>query len=203
MRVRARFTLVELLVTGTMLALLSSAGYVVFAAGVRSAQAVRRVNAMVGHGERALTAMARDIRAIVTDGDVALTALDAQYEGGDTDTIDFIGTGTRRGRDEPGATVRSEVGYYIDNDPDTEAQWLLRREDGTLDEDPLSDGIATLAGPCVSELNLEFFDGVEWLSGWEDQNNFPLAVRINIVVVDPDEVEAPLHLETTISIPTQ
>ena len=147
MKNRGGFTLVELLISSSMLALLASAGYVVFSAGTRSAAKVRRCGEMVAHAERALTAMATDIRAAVEHDDVRLTSLDVQYEGLDADTIDFIATRTRRGEAEPGTTERCEIGYHIDNDPDTEARWLVRREDATLDDDPLEGGELRPAGP--------------------------------------------------------
>ena len=200
---RRAFTLVELLVTSSMLALLGSAGYVVFAAGIRSAQKARRLNAMVAHAEQAVTAMAVDIRAAVEHDGVRMTSLDSLYEGRDVDTLDFIAARTRRGEREPGATARCEIGYYIDNDPDTEARGLLRREDGTLDDDPLEGGAASLAGPYVSELDLEFFDGLDWVSGWEDPERFPSAIHIDIIVVDQYEMEPPLHFETTVLVPAQ
>jgi len=205
---RGGFTLVELLIASSMMAVLAAAGYVVFAAGVRSADTVRRVNARVAYAERALAAMAADIRAAVEHDGVRLTSLDATYEGKDADTIDFIAVRTRQAPDDPEASSQCEVGYYIDNDPATEARWLLRREDSTIDEDALEGGTLTQAGPFVSELNLEFYDGLEWVSGWEDQERFPLAVRIGIVVVgealdeliDEAEVEEPMYFETTVSI---
>ena len=208
MKGRRGFTLVELLVASSMMALLAGAGYVVFAAGVRSAQTVREVSAKVARAERALAAMAADIRAAVEHDGVRLTSLDATYEGKDSDTIDFIAARTRRAADDPEASSRCEVGYYIDNDPATESRWLLRREDSTIDDDALEGGTFSQAGAFVSELNLEFYDGLEWVSGWEDQEKFPVAVRIGVVVVDEaldelaDEAEMgePMYFETTVSI---
>ena len=200
---RRGFTLVELLVTSSMLSVLAAAGYVVLTAGVQSSQKVRRVSGMAAHAQRALNAMAADVRTAVAHGDVRLTALDANYEGAAADTLDFIAPRGGRFTDDPDAGSRCEIGYYIDNDPDTEAQWLLRRRDDSLDDDPLEGGAVNLIGPFVSELDLSFFDGLDWVPGWEDQEQFTRAVRITIVVMDPDEAERPLHFETTVSIPTR
>lgn len=193
----------ELLLASSMLALLASTGYVVFSAGVRSAQKTRSVSTMVAHAQRAMMLMAGDMREAVEHEGTRLTSLDVQYGGLHADTIDFIAPLRRHGQEEPGATSRCEVGYYIDNDPDTEARWLLRRQDSTLDDDALEGGMVTLAGPCVSELNLEFYDGFEWVSGWDDQEQFPRAVRIGILVTDHAEIETPFYFETTVSIPTR
>ncbi len=169
-------------------------------------QASRRAHASgaaVAHAQQALAAMAADIRSAVARGDVRMTALDARYEDLDADTIDFLIPAPGRRSEDPRTGGIYEVGYYIDNDPATDAQWLLRRTDTTLDDDPLEGGNVRPAGAGVSELNLEFYDGQQWVPGWSDSNSFPSAVRIGITVVDPDGKGKPLHFETTVSIPAR
>ena len=215
------FTLMELLVTASMLALLTAAGGAMFSAGTRAAGKARRCGEMIAAGQAALQALARDIRAAVAHEHVQLTALDAYYEGRNADTIDFLMKGrppgagvTEGGLLSPAPEVRfpdgdlepttfREVGYYVDNDPKTEARWLLRREDDSLDDDPLGGGMVTLAGPFVAELNLEFYDGLEWRAGWELERMLPRAVRIEIIVVDRDEIENPMLFSTTVPILSQ
>ena len=145
--------------------------------------------------------MAEDLRSAVAHDKVRLTALDAQYEGLDADTVDFIVP--CRADPERGVGGRCEVGYYVDNDPATEARGLARREDGTLDDDPLAGGTGRLVGPLVAELDLKFFDGLDWVDGWDDAERLPQAVTIGIVVADPDEAEAPRRFETTVSLPAR
>ena len=195
------FTLVELLVATGMLALLAAAGFAALSTGHRSAAKAKGYGAMIAHGQAALQTMAGDIRAAVAQGDTRLMALDAQYGGLDADTVDFIAVGfPRLERYEPEARGRCEVGYSIENDPDTEVQWLMRREDGTLDDDPLEGGAVSLAGPYVAELNLYFYDGLYWQSGWDDQEEFPDLVNIHIVVVDEHEIQRPMSFCTTVPI---
>ncbi len=200
---RRGFTLVELLVTSGMLAMLASAGFAAFSAGTRSAIKTKRYARMIAHGQAALNSMARDISACIDHGDFPLTSLDAQFEGADTDTIDFIVPRIKEILPEEGAGTLCEVGYYIDNDPDTEGQWLTRREDYTFDDDPLEGGTLTPAGPFVSELNFEFYDGLYWYDGWTLQESMPQAVRIRILVLDEDEIEEPMFFSTTVSIMAQ
>jgi len=204
MRGRRGFTLVELLVATSMLAFLAAAGFAALTTGTRSAAKTRRHGAMVAHGQATLQAMATDIRAAIEHDGFQLISLDNEYDGRAADTIDFIaGDRVRLARGEPGVTGRCEIGYYIENDPETEIKWLLRREDGTLDDDPLEGGAVSLAGPFVSELNLEFYDGFSWESGWREKPGFPEAVRIQIVVVDEDEIENPMLFNTTVPIMAQ
>lgn len=203
MRSRRAFTLVEMLVTTAMLAVITVAGFAAFSGGMRSSGKAKRFGAMVGRGQMALRAMTADIRAALAHEKVRLTSLDAEYEGRNCDTIDFIIARPNPDRKEPEEGGLSEIGYYIDSDPDTEAEWLLRREDKTLDDDPLEGGAVSLAGPYVSELNVEFHDGLDWKSGWDDARSFPRAVRVQIVVVDEDEIEKPMVFTTTVSIMAQ
>lgn len=197
------FTLVELLVTTGMLSMLAAAGFAALSTGIKSAAKARRYGAMIAHGQVALQTLTRDIRAAVKSNDFCLVSLDNEHEGLDADTLDFVAL--RKSRidvdefDEPTGS-RCEIGYYIENDDDTEIQWMLRREDGTLDDDPLEGGIVTLAGPFVSELEFEFYDGLFWQSGWEDAKTFPEAIRIYIAVVDEDETENPIYFTTTVQI---
>lgn len=201
---RRGFTLVELLIATTMLAFLAGAAFAALTAGTGSAGKTKRYGAMVAHGQAALRAMTADIRAAIEHGDERLVSLDTEYEGRAADTIDFIAAvRPKLGRDEPGTTGRCEVGYYIENDPDTEIQWLLRREDGTLDDDPLEGGAVALAGPYIASLDLQFYDGLYWQSGWDDSEHFPKTVEIQIVVVDEHHIEKPLVFRTTVPIMAQ
>ncbi len=201
---RRGFTLIELLVATAMLALLAAAGFAALTAGTRSAAKAKRYGAMIARGQAALHSMAADIRAAVEHGDRPLTSLDAQYDGMDSDTIDVIVAGQPRlPQEEPGACGRCEVGYYIENDPDTDVKWLVRREDSSLDDDPLEGGAVSLAGPFVAELDLEFYDGLFWQSGWDDDEEFPKVVSIRIIVVDEDEIERPMLFSTTVPIMAQ
>jgi type II secretion system protein J len=204
------FTLIELLVATSMLTLLAAAGFAALSAGTRSAAKVKRYGAMIAHGQTSLDMMARDIRAAVQNEKFCLVSLDNEHEGMYADTLDIVSLGAPRivrsefeEEEEPGSHSRCEVGYYIENDSDTEMKWLLRREDATLDNDPVEGGAVSLAGPFVSELNFEFYDGLFWQSGWDNRQTFPAAVRVTLVVVDEDEVENPMYFSTTVPIITR
>jgi len=202
MRDRRAFTLIEMLVATSMLTMLAVGGYLALTAGTQSARKVRRVGRMVAAAQTALQQMACDVRAAVAHADkIRLTSLDVQYEGYDADTIDFMTP--CKADPENGVGGRCEVGYWIDNDETTDAHGLVRREDGTLDAEPLAGGVTRLISPLVSELNLTFYDGVEWVDGWDDAKRFPQAVRICIVVEDADGMEAPRYFETTVSVPAR
>jgi type II secretion system protein J len=194
------FTLIEMLVATTMLVILSAAGFAALSAGTHAAAKAKRYNAMAARGQAALQMMADDIRAAVEYEKFTLVSLDVQTDGRDTDTIDFIVAKMPRLQQEDDVPVgRCEVGYSIANDPDSEHRWLLRREDGSVDDDPLEGGALTLAGPYVTELNLVFYDGLFWQSGW-NEDELPVAVSIQLTVQDEDGQENPIVLSCTVPI---
>jgi type II secretion system protein J len=201
MRNTKGFTLVELLLALTLFAMLASGGLAALSTGTRSAAKANRYNAMVSRGQGAMQTLTRDIRAAVLQEDSNLVSLNREHEGRPADTIDFIMSGMPRLEEfDPENTGRCEIDYYIENDPDTEIRWLVRREDASLDDDALGGGAISLAGPYVRSLELRFYDGILWQSGWVDEEGFPLAVSIEIEIVDEDEQENPITLKTIVPI---
>ena len=184
---RRGFTLIEMLVTASMLAIITAAGMAVFSAGTRSARKAARCGRMAQYGQMALNAISADIRAMATHEGTRLTALDVMTDGHDTDTIDFLVVRPipRRMADEECSLA--EVGYSIGRETTPEDRWLLRREDRTLDDDPLEGGQVSLAGPQVAGLNFEFYDGLIWASEWKGTDEWPTAIRITVMVVDEEE----------------
>lgn len=203
------FTLIELIISMTLLALLIGGGLAAMTAGTRASAKADHYNTMISRGQGALQLMTRDIRTALEHDDFFLVSLDNQHEGKDADTIDFIAAGMPRIKLEeeeeyPVVIGRCEVGYYIENDPDTEQQWLVRREDSSLDDDELEGGSLTLVGPYVASLNIEFYDGLDWQDGWDQlEDDFPKAIRIEIIVVDEDERENPIALQSTVTVMTR
>ena len=198
---RAGFTLIELMIAMALMAVLAATGMAALNAGTTSGAKIRRYNAMVAHAHGAMQSISRDIRSAVQHDNFMIISLDRQHGGLDADTIDFIALGEPKLDEEGIETVgRFEVGYWIENNEDPPEQWLLRREDNSIDTDPLEGGQAALVGPYVTQLNLEFYDGLFWQDGWTDDEQFPVTVSIKIVVEDKDGIENPFILSDTVPI---
>ena len=132
-----------------------------------------------------------------------MTSLDVQLEGRDCDTLDLVIARPNPDYPSPDEGGRASVGYYLNIDPTTGPVGLLRRENRSPGDDPLSGGQTALIAPFVSELNLEFYDGTDWVDGWSGDSGFPKAVRIKIVVLDEAGLENPLSLTTTVPVMAQ
>jgi len=135
-----------------------------------------------------------------TQPDTTMTSLDVQFEGRDCDTLDLVIARPNPDYSSPDEGGRASVGYSLNSDPATGPVGLLRRENRLPGDDVLSGGPVALIAPFVSELNVEFYDGTDWVDGWSSDNGFPKAVRIKIVVLDEAGLENPLSLTTTVPV---
>ena len=196
------FTLAELLMATVLLTLLAAGGMAAFSAGTRAAAKMKRCDSMVAHAQAALESMTNDLHAATQRANnYCMMALDTQREGRDTDTIDFLVAGPPKSDFEDSVPAGyCEVGYSIGESPETGQPCLMRREDSTPDDDLLEGGTSLPVAPGVSELNIEFYDGIEWVSGWSTPKQFPKAVRIQIAVVDEDGSETPRKFSTTVAL---
>jgi prepilin-type N-terminal cleavage/methylation domain-containing protein len=132
-----------------------------------------------------------------------ISSLDVQTGGRDCDTLDLVIARPNPDYASPDEGGRASVGYYLNIDPSLGPVGLLRRENRSPGSDPLSGGQTALIAPFVSELNLEFYDGTDWLDGWTGDSGFPKAVRIKVVVLDEAGLENPLTLTTTVPVMAQ
>ncbi|MDZ7814631.1 MAG: prepilin-type N-terminal cleavage/methylation domain-containing protein [Planctomycetota bacterium] len=75
-----------------------------------------------------------------------------------------------------------EVSYFIRRDDRTSAYLLYRREqrgwDGELDEG----GTTELLCDIIGDMQVEYYDGMDWLDEWEleERRELPIAIRIRI-----------------------
>jgi prepilin-type N-terminal cleavage/methylation domain-containing protein len=132
-----------------------------------------------------------------------LSSLNVQLDDRNCDTLDLVIARPNPDYASPDEGGRAAVGYYLNIDPMNGPVGLLRRENRSPGDDPLSGGRAALIAPFVSQLKLEFYDGADWVDGWSGDSEFPKAVRITIVVLDEAGLENPLSLTTTVPVMAQ
>ncbi len=103
-----------------------------------------------------------------------------------TDRVDFLAA--RSSFDAETQTVGdvTEVGYQLKQN-EVNSNWfrLLRREDPSLDDDPLSGGSLTPLHDKVLSFDVQYFDGKDWLKAWDskEKKGLPQGVRIDIVLL--------------------
>ncbi len=191
-RVRAGFTLLEILLAVVILTLLLGAVYAVLIGTVQAVERVEYVTQRAEIGPGILRVVARDFEHAVMPGGLAPGAFRAKsqdYGGFSLDQVDFVANvpalGPIGGVGPPRPSPMNEVGYRLEPNPFAPGLFtLFRREGWFVDGDPLAGGMLYEVYDRVRSFSLEYFDGKEWKEAWTsaEAGGLPRAVRIGLGV---------------------
>jgi general secretion pathway protein J len=195
------FTLLEIILAVTILALI---GTMVYSGFAQTALNKARVEEDVDHSRvvhMALERMARELTMAFVSTHVnpspSLRAVETAFIGkdlGNEDRIDFTSFSHRRLYRNAKESDQNEISYFVTQDPDDSKERVLaRREQNRIDEDPRKGGKSQILVPNVTEFNIEYFDPLisEWVQTWDSEdmlaqpNRLPTQVRIRLSVEDP------------------
>jgi len=187
---RRGFTVVELLVASTVVAIVVAASAGVFTAIHKGARKAR-VRAELAHvGRVVLSMMARDIQslwAFEANKDEIIVAVKGEAPVGEDreanvarDELHFV---TKSPAEPLGADL-VEMSYFVHEDPETGRLALLRRWQAPPDEDITLGGAYETLTDSVISLAFAFYDGNEWLDEWDSVSVMPLAVRVTVGLID-------------------
>lgn len=199
------FTLMEILVTVVILALLLTGVYMVLLGTIRTVGRIEYITQRAEIGPGILQIVARDFEHAVIPGGRAASAfkgVSQGYVGFATDRADFVTNVPALGIDDrragnpdepPRPAPMNEVGYRVESASGRGLYKLFRREDYFVDGEPLRGGTLYELYDRVHSFSLEYFDGRRWLRDWDSSGAgaLPLAVRIGleIEVGTPDEAK--------------
>jgi prepilin-type N-terminal cleavage/methylation domain-containing protein len=220
---RARgFSLIEILVAASLLAIV---GALLMTSLSSSLDAKDQVEATSNRYHLVRSAMSRmcdelSMAYIAGQGHVALTEPRTKTGfHGEHDSVKFTAFGyVPRVEDEKKSDQR-QLAYYLDNDPKTQTQALIRREQPNIDDNFEEGGRALVLLPNVRELEIKYWDDSAradnptgsadtatvgsgtWKEKWdsttpETNGNLPLRVRIKIVAVMEDGQEQTVVTQT-------
>lgn len=195
------FTLLEIILAVTILALI---GTMIYSGFAQTSLNKARVEEDVDHSRvvhMALERMAHELTmAFVSthvnpspDLRVVQTGFIGKDHGSD-DRIDFTSFSHRRLYRNAKESDQNEISYFVTEDPDDPKEHVLaRREQNRIDQDPRKGGKSQILVPNVTEFNVEYFDPLisEWVQTWDSQNmlaqpnRLPTQVRIRLSVEDP------------------
>ena len=208
----AGFTLVELMITMGVLAVMMTLVYGVVVSSVQAAQRVEEISAGTEVGPAILTRMRSDLEAAILpkEGEYFL-GYDRKGSGGDRDRLDLVsavlGYGPERDGDEPAFHSVNEVGYQLRDHPtEPGVAVLYRREDFFLDAEPLKGGRLVELYDRVVVFDAEYWDGKQWRAQWSsktEKNKLPRAVRLRLTlrVGEAGEPGADRSYLTTVILP--
>jgi type II secretion system protein J len=211
-RGRGGFTLVELLLSILILAIMMAIIYGVVVSTVQAAHRIEEIASTSEIGPAILAQVRADLAgAFLPKEGEYFVSQSRSGSTGDRDRIDFLSSymayGSKLEFDEPTWNSVNEVGYQVqDSKTDATVGILYRREDYFPDAEPLKGGRLTEIYDRVRHFHLEYYDGDQWKRDWNSKaqgNKLPRAVKIElkIVVTDREDKNVEQSFVTTLTFP--
>lgn len=192
------FTLVEMLVAVTVLALVTSIVYGAFAGLESTRRGVTRLSDRHRQGRAAMRLMSQDLRGAYLSGhrpfNESLLAVDTAFageRGTPAYRLDFNTFSNRRYELNSKVSDQAEISYF--GAPSAEASGqvdLVRRISDRLDDEPQSGGRVQVLATDIDLFECEFLDAQtgEWQDEWdstqglEEAGRVPLQVRLLLIL---------------------
>ena len=218
-RARARgLTLLEVLVSIGILALISTLIYGAFDGMARSRAGLTKLDDRYQQGRSALARMSRELQSAFLSmhqpaqqsQQIRITAFVGKNQG-TSDRVDFTSFSHRRlGRDLH-ESDQNELGFFVVRDPEQRDKYdLVQREQKEIDLEPTKGGVINVLCEDVAEFDLSYLDATtgEWTETWDSTQaagqfqRLPLQVKIRLVLRGGIG-DRPIKLETRIPIAMQ
>ena len=205
---RSGFTLIELVISSALAAMILVAAYICLNACIASQKLIEPRSEVTQNARTALSIMTADLRtACPLSKDFDFLGMDRTLEDVEADNLDFATHNYFPKR--PGEGDYCEVSYFLEKDQQGKFN-LWRRRNPTLAPDPLAGGVREEIARDLLGLRFEYFDGFDWYDDWGqlelkkqeidpllDPNlvGMPAAVRITLLF-DPNPTQRPASSET-------
>ena len=196
-RQTAAFTLIEVMISSALMALILVSAYMCLGAGFSAQKLIEPRAEIIQNARVALALMTADLRAACllskSDDFLGMTRVVGDIE---ADNVDFATHNYTPHRAHEGDFCQES--FYLDKDLETGQFSLWRRRNPTLALDALAGGSKEEIAKGVVGLKLEYFDGDDWYDSWgevktsdkkqssaREKNNLaglPDAVRITLLM---------------------
>ena len=183
---RPGFTLIELLVAATLIGMVLAAGATLTLQVGRARENVERLaehHAEADAAVRAITEALQQQYRRASDEEFIFEGIDEESEGRPADRLRFLAVSNRVIRPQQPESDVHEVEFYLAPQEGQALPALWRRTDPTRNEPPDEGGVVELVAQQVTSLDVEYFDGQEWLIDWPlFYGRSPTAVRLAVGV---------------------
>lgn len=218
-RARARgLTLLEVMVSIAILALIATLVYGAFDGMQKSRDGLSRIDDRYHQGRGAVSRIARELESAFISMHVPLVAGQATqmtaFIGKDSnpDRVDFTSFSHLRFGRNTHESDQNELGYFASRDPDVPGKLdLVRRESKYIDLQPAQGGIVNVLAEDIARFDLSYLDPItgQWLDTWDSTqamgqtNRLPAQVKITLDLkgVSPDA--PPIRFMSRAAIPIQ
>ncbi|XYH98063.1 type II secretion system protein GspJ [Sorangium sp. So ce1128] len=210
-------TLLEVLVSVAILALIGTLIYGAFDGMSRSRAGISRISDRYHQGRAAIARISRELQEAFLSRHqpadknivVRLTAFAGQ-DSSPADRVDFTAFAHRRLLRNAHESDQCEIGYFGSRDPERDRLDLVRREAKTIDTEPARGGVVNVLAEDIESFNIQYLDPItgEWVDSWDSTqpaaqlDRLPSQVWVTLVLNGGPGGE-PIKFETKVPIPMQ
>lgn len=169
-RARSGFTLIEVVISAALMALILISAYLCLNACLSSQKMIEPRSDVIQNARVAMALMTADLRnACPLSPDTQLLGVQRMLGQVEADNLDFATHNYTPRRSGEGDFC--ETSYFVDKDPDTGQFCLFRRRNPMLALDPLSGGSREEIAQGVMGVRFEYSDGLDWYDNWGNTNS--------------------------------
>jgi general secretion pathway protein J len=194
-------TLLEVLVSLSILAVISTLIYGAFDGMSRTQKGLGHMNERYHQGRSALSRFSREIQsaflsmhhpfgANLNPGLMTRATVFIGSDSRPSDRIDFTSFSHRRLKGDSHESDQNELSYYDSRDTEKDKLDLVRREDKSIDLEPEKGGVVNVVAEDIESFDLQYFDPIskEWTDSWDSTQpagqleRLPLYVKAVLVL---------------------
>ncbi|KYF68264.1 general secretion pathway protein GspJ, partial [Sorangium cellulosum] len=210
-------TLLEVLVSVAILAIIGTLIYGAFDGMSRSRAGISRISDRYHQGRGAIARISRELQAAFLSrhqpADKNITVRLTAFTGEDsspTDRVDFTAFAHRRLLRNAHESDQCEIGYFGSRDPERDKLDLVRREAKFIDLEPTRGGVVNVLAEDIESFDVRYLDPVtgEWVDSWDSTQpaaqfeRLPSQVWVTLVLNGGPGGE-PIKFETKVPIAMQ
>ena len=161
------FTLIEIVVASSIMALVLASAYVCLRAAISTQRLVEPRVELLQNARVAMSLISADLRAACPlSSEVDFLGMHRELGGVEADNLDF-GTHNYTPR-RPNEGDFCQVSYYLNQDRETGQFVLMRRRNPCLAPNPLEGGSREEIARGLTGVRFEYYDGLDWYENWGD-----------------------------------
>lgn len=166
-RALAGFTLIELVISGALMAMILTASYVCLNAALATQKDVEPRLEALQVARVTLALLTADLRAACPlSKEHEFIGMTRKLGDMEADNLDFGTHNYTPARSGEGDFC--QVSYFVERNPESGETVLMRRRNPRLGVDPLAGGRREEIARGIRELKFEYYDGWEWYDTWGD-----------------------------------
>ncbi|WP_437937850.1 type II secretion system protein GspJ [Sorangium sp. So ce341] len=210
-------TLLEVIVSVAILAIIGTLIYGAFDGMSRSRAGISRISDRYHQGRGAIARISRELQAAFLSRHqpadknivVRLTAFTGE-DSSPADRVDFTAFAHRRLLRNAHESDQCEIGYFGSRDPERDKLDLVRREAKFIDLEPTRGGVVNVLAEDIESFDVRYLDPItgEWVDSWDSTQpaaqfeRLPSQVWVTLVLNGGPGGE-PIKFETKVPIAMQ